>query len=227
MKKSANNGAFYVAVSLVAFALVFTVAGIGYAYSVVQNQYITNYYEAEQQPEAEGEPTFGAFPGGDVTLEDVTIGSSRSVGLDFTPGATTTPGKLFKLFNHSQDKLCTVSIVDVTTGTSLGGRDGDGAPLEISVATSTLADALSGNIGVIASTTLATSTTGIIDNVRNPGTYVGADQDIGGAPFAWDKGVWLLGQFDAYTELDDRTSATSSDTYSGVAGKAYIHCVTR
>lgn len=162
-----------------------------------------------------------------TTSQEITLGSRFSNSLDFSAGATTTPGGLFSVQNTGEDKLCSVAIVDITTATSQGGIDADGAPLEFSVATSTAASAFSGNVGIIASTTLATSTTALFDNVQNPGTYVNADQDIGGATFEWNNSVYLLGQFDAYLDTTDRTSATSSDTYSGVAGKYYIHCITR
>lgn len=212
MKK--NNGVFYVAISLVA---VFALVSSAVAYSVANNVNVSgdyNYYESEGQPQEA--PTFGAV------VEDNR--ADEVVYLDFSAGATTTPGGLFRITNGRTPKICTIAQIDITSATSLGGIDGDGAPLEFSVATSSSATALSGNVGIIASTTLATSSTALLDSVRYPGTYVDKDQDIGGASFELGAGVSLLGQFDAYVDTTDRTSATSSSVYSGVAGKAYIDC---
>lgn len=164
-------------------------------------------------------PSFGAVVEDDDANEDI--------HLDFSAAATTTPGGLFRYTNGRTAKLCTLVQLDITTATSQGGILGTGAPLEFSVATSTSPSAISGNIGIVASTTLATSTTGIIDSVVYPGTYVGADQDIGGATFELGAGVSIIGQFDAYIDTTTRTSATSSDTYAGVVGKAYITCRNR
>lgn len=74
MKKKINNGVFYVAISLIA---VLGVVSFAVAYSVNQNQYIENYYEAESTaPEG---PSFGAFSGPDI-YSDLNIRGTMTTG---------------------------------------------------------------------------------------------------------------------------------------------------
>ena len=159
-----------------------------------------------------------------TSVQQISLGSPFSVALDFSEGATTTIGGLFAIENTGADNLCTITQIDITTGSTVGGALGTGHPFDFSVATSTSGTALSGNVGIIATTTVPTSTTkAIIDNVRNPGTYVAADQDIGGTTFEWNNGIFLVGQFDSLSTYP----ATSSAVYTGMAGKFYATCHTR
>jgi hypothetical protein len=161
---------------------------------------------------------------GTTTVQDMSYGSNYYEALTFTAGATTTPGGLFSIQNTGATKLCRIVEVDVSSGSSAGGLAGAGGPLDFCVGTSTSATAWSGaGCSLVATTTLATSTTSIINNVVNPGTYVGGDQDIGGAPFIWGNGVYLSGAFDSLSTF----AATSSDVYTSMAGGIYITCHTR
>jgi len=157
-----------------------------------------------------------------LEFQDLIMGSRYSTALTFTAAATTTPGGLFTLQNTGDDKLCTTVMVDVTTGSITGGRTGAGHPLQFSVSTSTDDTTWSAStVGVLASTTLATTTTATLDTVVSPGSYVGTDQDIGGAPWEWDADVYLLGTFDGLTT----DAATSSAVYTDMAGKMYVSCI--
>lgn len=229
MIKELKNRAFYVAALLLAVAIAGTIGVVAYTGqnngTVIENQVVQGDYVGSGQNNQN--PTFGSGIGDRISYNELELGDALSQRLSFAAAATTTPGGLFRILNAGEARICTVVQLDITTATAQGGLLGTGAPLEFSVATSTSRTALSGNLGIIASTTLATSTTSLIDSVGNPGTYVGADQDIGGKSFVWGTGVYLLGQFDAYLDTTSRTSATSSNVYSGVAGKMYIDCHVR
>lgn len=161
---------------------------------------------------------------GTTTLQELSFGSNNYEAMTFTAGATTTPGGLFSIRNTGATKICTISQVDVAVGSTVGGRLGTGVPLDFCVGTSTSATAWSGaGCSIIATTTAATGTAMLIDNVRYPGTYVAGDQDIGGASFLWTNGVYLNGAFDSHSG----DPATSSASYTGMSGGAYITCHTR
>lgn len=226
MKKRLNkNGIFYVVISLVA------VLGIGtglYAYSNANTVNVSgggvyNYNEAGQPVGQLSEDfNLGAAPGTDFTINNLQYGPDLSASLRFVAAATTTPGGLFRILNTSSRKICTVVELDITTGSTVGGRTGAGVPLAFYVATSSAATAFTGTVGtsLIATTTLATGTAVMIDNVSNPGAYVGTDQDIGGKPWIWEKGVYLLGTFDSIAG----DAATSSLSYTDMVGRVYVNC---
>jgi hypothetical protein len=171
--------------------------------------------------------TAGATMEDTLTVQDIALGSEFSKALTFTAGSTTTPGALFSIRNTSGvDRICTTVILDITTGSTTGGRADGGAPFDFTVGTSTSATAFVGSVGtsLMATTTLGTSTTGILDTIRYPGAYVATDQDIGGTPWVWSNDVYVNGLL---YEGTAGSAPTSSETYTGMAGKVYIHCVNK
>jgi len=171
------------------------------------------------------EQELGTGVGGWVTVDELEYGPSMSANLDFSRGATTTPGGLFRILNSSTAKVCSTVELNITDGTGTGGPTGIGTAMVFSVATSSTASAFSSTGGtLVASTTNATSSQHIISSVRNAGTYVASDQDVGGESWVWEKGVFLLGAFDDPSALAADDYATSSTAYTGMAGKAYVSC---
>lgn len=164
-----------------------------------------------------------------TTLQELKWGTRFSEALDFTRGNTTTPGALFSLQNTGAAKLCTLVEVEITTGSTAGGPAGAGNAFTFAVGTSTAASSWSTKTAtVIASTTPATSSLAIINSLVSPGSYVGTDQDIGGAPWLWGNGEYLLGVFDdASKSTGGGTYATDSGSYTGMAGSVYVSCHTR
>jgi hypothetical protein len=169
---------------------------------------------------------------GTTTAPSLTFNASNAKALNFANNAaSTTPGGMFSLQNTGIAKLCTTVELDITSASSLGGRLGTGASYIFGVGTSTAATSWAGGDPreLIASTTLPTSTTSLITNVKNPGSYVGTDQDIGGAPWVWDNGVYVNGVFsDASQSTSGNLDAyATSSAFTGMAGKVYINCHTR
>lgn len=212
-KKTIDGIKYYVVISLVS---VLAVGSIMYAYSggtpstVIENQVVQGDYVSSGGTGiiSDGEFTPGAFPGTDITVDNLTYGTSHSGPLNFSAGATTTAGGLFSIFNFSARRICTRVEVDVTT--VLQGS------LGFSVATSTAKNAISNDtIGLIGTTTMVTSTGNLIDSAANAGTYSSK-----AGSFEWNRGEYIIGQFDA---AEDASTATSSD-YTSAAGKFYITC---
>lgn len=177
-----------------------------------------NDYRVQPTQDVSPQPSFSGVSGS--YLGDIEQGPSLTRTLDFGAGSTTTPGGLFSILNDRR-RICSSVSLDIDTADTTNGRLGTGHPMVFSVATSTSGSALTGNLGLIASTTQATGTARMIDSIRDVGSYVGADQDVGGEPWVWGKGVYLLGQFDSLST----DPATSSDVYTGQKGRVSVDCV--
>ena len=111
-------------------ALGILLPGLLLAYNVGQTVNVTGdyiYNEAEGQ-EAPEELSFGAQASTDMTLDNLTYGSSRSNRLTFAQGATSTPGTsgLFAITNYGLPKICDKLEVDVSTAVTTGGLLGTG-----------------------------------------------------------------------------------------------------
>lgn len=204
-----NNGILYVVISLFAvFSILTSVVGIGLAYSAVNtininNGGVYNNYESGEQTVPE-QITFGAQPGTWVVVDELEYGTSRSGRLDFTAGATTTPGGLFSIINYGATKLCSKVEVEIVTGSN-------DTLFKFSVATST-GYGVGAGAGLIATTTVASSTTIILDSVLHQGNTLDS--------WLWEKGIAINGQFDA----NDGGSAASTTDYIVMQGKYYITC---
>jgi len=191
---------------------------------------IENYYEAAREKAEEalggllevGERIFTSR----VTVNDVAYNGDFKIPLDFSRGATTTAGGLFSKQNLSgADRICSVVKIDLTTAVTKGGRLDTGHPLVFSVATSTEDGGYSTkSASVMASTTSATGTAILLDNVRKPGSYSADGSSNSSAtttpPWIWGKDVYLLGAFDSLST----DAATSSLVYEGMTGNAYLDC---
>lgn len=200
--------------------LVIALAGVGY--KVTRNNVVAGGDNGDVLVEEE----LGATPGTSILINDVEYGASLSAPLKFVAAATTTPGGLFKILNSGTDKVCGVVEVDVTDGTATAGGSGTGNAMAFSVSTSTSATAFSTKAGgIIASTTIATSTAGLFTNISNAGSYIGGDQDVGGERWVWGKGVWLLGAFDDRSKSSGGGDySTGTGAYLGMAGRVYVDC---
>ncbi len=154
---------------------------------------------------------------GTTTLQEITYGSRYSDTLVFTAGSTTTPGGLFSEQNPGLAKICSKIELNVTTN-----NGSEGVALAFSVTTSTAASTISaGNQSLIASTTLATTTTALFTNVDDTGS---SKEDS----WIWGAGVFILGQFDDLGRSQGTTEiATSSAGYTDLAGFAYWTCHTQ
>ena len=207
------------------------VLSVGFPYFVksfeAENVTIENFYEAAK--EAAEESLGGVLEVGEriftgrVTLDRTAYRGDFKIPLNFSRGASTTPGGLFSILNDTADtRLCRIVEVDVTTSGTVEASNA----IAISVATSTTDGAYSTKNGsVIASSTVPTSSTALITNVVRPGSYIGADQDIGGETFVWGEGEYLLGAFDeALLSAGGTSMATSSGAYAGMSGFVYTTC---
>lgn len=221
MKKS-NGIKNYVGISLGMLAFVLTVSTVAVAYSgqnngtVIENQTVQGDYVGSSSEEA----VFGSGVGGRVTIDDYEIGATGSVQLDFSAGATTTPGGLARLVNGREAKVCTSVELDISTADTTGGRLGTGSPFDFSVSTSTASNALpASGPSLIASTTNATGTTALLDGVTNKGT----GNNVAGQSWIWGAGEYILAQFDSIAG----DAATSSTDYTGYQGRLYVECHVR
>lgn len=151
--------------------------------------------------------------GATTTMQEITLGSRFTSALTFTAGATTTPGGLFSIQNTGDTKLCNRLDLDITGGTT-------GSAVIFSAATSTSGSAITADMSLIASTTLATTSASIIDNYYAPGTYATAGTDQGRS-WRWVAGEYIIGQFDV------TATGASSTVYTVMSGNAYVHCITR
>jgi len=208
-KANKSNVISYVVIALVAVLLI---AGGAYAYSVSQNVNVAgdyNYYEAEGQPApVVDDLVLGATPGTYVVIDELELGSAVSARLNFAAAATTTPGSLFRIYNSGPRKICTQAEMDVKV-----------APIDgysFAVATSTNYDSWStvyGSRNIIASSTVATSSPDILNNIDNAGALDDS--------WEWNVGEFLLGVFDS-SNVGDNASSTD---YSGYAsGRFYVSC---
>jgi hypothetical protein len=210
--KKLNNGIFYLVIPLLA-VLVF--GGLAYGYSITKNQYIENYYEAESPaPIMNEEPILGAFPGTNLMIDELEYGSAISQPLDFSRGASTTPGGMFSILNSGNRKICRMVEVDF----EVAGIK----PAYFSVGTSTARNAWSEQQygpTLLASTTVATSTPDTFNSIDD-----GTDDQYS---WEWDRGVYLLGAWDNPKTGDAETTvsnASSSDYSNYVLGKVYVDC---
>lgn len=205
-----NNGIFYVAISLVAvFALVVVVNANVSLKQLVANAIadrVSNSYTNQTEDDV-----LGVQSGTDLTVDNLTYGPARSVRLNFSAGATTTPGALGRIYNSGPAKVCSKVELDITTGSTTGGALGGGAGLAFSVTTST-GRTVGNGVGLIATTTLPTSTTNLLNNVDDAGTN-GQDSWVLG------QGEYILAQFDTATDV-----TASSTAYTTMAGYLYVDC---
>jgi len=152
------------------------------------------------------------------TLQEITLGSRYVVDLTLT-ATSTTPGTAGYILNSGATKVCQRVEVEVTSASNAGGRAGAGAPFDISVGTSTAITTWSGQgANLIASTTIATSTTVLYDSVAYEGGGV-----TDGSSFLWENGKYIVVGFDG--KVGD--PATSTAALTNMDGKLYIICHTR
>jgi hypothetical protein len=153
------------------------------------------------------------------TVQEITLGSRYVVDLTLT-ATSTTPGTAGYILNSGATKICQRVEVEITSASNAGGRAGAGAPFDISVGTSTSATAWSGIVGpgLIASTTIATSTTVLYDSVAYEGGGV-----TDGSSFLWENGKYIVVGFDG--KVGD--PATSTAALTNMDGKLYVICHTR
>lgn len=143
-----------------------------------------------------------------TTIQELTYGSRYSKALTTSAGSTTTAGLLISIQNTGAQKICDYAEIEFTTAPS-------GSEMVVSLATSTSATGVSlSGAGIIASTTVATSTPIIINSHDQVG---GSTMDS----FSWANGVYILGRWD-----NQDAFATSTD-YSSAAGNVYIRCHTQ
>jgi len=172
---------------------------------------ITNDLKVDGDLEVDTTSQFNAT----TTLQEVTYGSRYSKALTFTAGATSTPGGLFSLQNTGDTKICDRVELEITTALT--------AAYEFSVTTSTSATAYSANgqLALLASSTAATDTVALFNNVDNIGGNV---QDS----WLWGRGEYIIGCFDKDRDDGVCNSATSTATdYTSAVGKFYVQCHTR
>lgn len=159
-----------------------------------------------------------------TTLQEITFGSRYTSSLDFSRGATTTPGGLFSIENTGATKICTRIELDITSGTAQGGPIGTGRGFAFAISTSTTAingSVSGGAANLMASSTVATSSPGFLNNIDSAGSS-GMDS------FLWTGGEFINGQFDQVTLSGGGVdNATSSDEYVDMVGNVYITCHTR
>jgi len=213
--KKSNGMKYYIVISLVACL---GVGAVALAYSVGQTNnttvntdggdYVVNNATDEAAP---NDLQFGAQSGTDLTVDNLTYGSSRYKGLTFIQGATSTVGGLFTIDNYGPDKICDRVELDIFTAQTTGGISGTGFPLGFSVGTSTIGS-LTYNTSLIASTTVATSSTMLLDSTNQEGTGVA----IVGQSFLWEQGDSIHGQYN--------TTGDATTTAYGIKGGVYITC---
>ena len=146
-----------------------------------------------------------------TSLQEIVLGSRFKKALTFTAGVTTTPGGLVALQNTGADKLCQKAEI-LTTANVQGSMD-------VSLATSTSATAISGNgVNLIATTTIATTTKVILSSSIDD--QAGSGLTNGSESFLWLNGTYILGSIDAKS---GRSGASSTD-YSSAVGYLYLTC---
>lgn len=151
---------------------------------------------------------------GTLYANDLAYGESFAVDLDLS-ATSTAPGAAGVLTNTVGKRICNRIEVDVTTGSTAGGRLGAGSPFAISIATST-ASGVGNSDNLIATTTLATSTTPLLDSVVHKGSGVA----VAGQSFEWNLNEVIQVSFDGTTG----DPATSTDSLTGMAGRLYVSC---
>ena len=151
-----------------------------------------------------------------TTVQEISLGSRFYEALDFTAGNTTTPGAIASIQNTGADKLCNLVQLDIATGSTTGGLEGGGSSYHFGVSTGTSATTWTASGGLIASTTVATSSTITLDSVNEVGSY-------GRTTFNWDNGVYINAGFD----VTDAQATASSTAYTSMSGGLYVHCITK
>jgi hypothetical protein len=228
-----TNGIFYIVISLIS---VFAIGTVVWAYAETQSVNVAgdyNYYEAEGQPATvvteEGE-NLGATPGRDMVIDSLEYGSGLSAPLNFTGGVTTTPGGLVKILNVSRnDMICRDVILRISKVDTAGGEYGLGTRLSFSVATSGSSTGDYGyedSPGLIATTSVPTSTFATLSYRYNPGSSVGTNDAYlkpSTSPFIWKSGEFIVGTFDAQGSEGEEALA-STTAYDGTAGRLYLDC---
>lgn len=201
---------------------VFTLSGIVLAYSggsprlVIEN--FSGIYNEASLSEAVGSLLGGTTNldslelsenltvAGTATLNEIALSSDFQTSLDLS-ATSTSPGAAGSI-TIASDSVCNVANLDISTGSTAGGRTGVGSPFGISVS---VAAALGGNptAFAIATTTIATTTAPLISS---------------SAPFRVDAGQVVQVSFNGITG----DPATSTAALPGAdAGNLLLSCHNR
>lgn len=143
-----------------------------------------------------------------TTLQEITLGSRYAKVFDFSAGNTTTPGKIASIQNLGEARVCNKTEINIST--SLQGN------YDFSLTTSTAAFGDGVAPKLIASSTVATSTLLILNNVDDPGT---------GTMDSW---IWAASEYvlASFTPSDTREHASSTE-YINAVGGFYVACHTQ
>jgi hypothetical protein len=132
------------------------------------------------------------------------------------------------LRNTGARKICSNVVLDIKTRDSAEG----GCPLSFSLGTSTAAIgdySWEDSPGLIATTTLPTSTTAFISKETHPGSvksscYLCDDYASSTVSWVWDNGVYIVGTVESVTASGDSKFATSSEAWEDTVGEMYVYC---
>lgn len=152
-----------------------------------------------------------------TTVNELSLGSRFYFDLDLS-ATSTTPGTPGSITNTGEEKICQVAEINITTGSSAGGRAGAGSPFAISLATTT-AVGVGNQANLIATSTIATSSTWLFDTTTNKGSGI----NTAGTSFLWKNGEVIQAAFNGITG----DPATSTASLTGMAGRVYVVCHTR
>jgi hypothetical protein len=149
---------------------------------------------------------------GTTTVQEITYGSRFGKSLDFATAATTT-GSLIALTNTGDTKICQKAEVLFDTPSNGTGS----LAVQFSLGTSTSATAFSSGLAtsLIATTTIPTSTTVLLNTVTNIGT---ANQDS----WIWNNGETILGGI-----VFSNHAKASTTAYTSRTGKMWVTCHTK
>ncbi len=225
----------YIQISVLALAIAITlsVAGVFAAGNSIVNNFYDNSVANQGDNVAStdvGDGTLGAVrydkqSFGDIeasgvsTFNEIAMGNKFKLKLNFSNNSLTVPGRLGYLYNGtSNDRICERVEINFTTGSTVGGLIDTGAPFTIAVSTSTSATAFNNTgTGLIASTTIPTSTTPILDSVNNKGTYAAT----AGQTFRWKAGQYILPEIDS---LYGSGITSTSTAFNAMVANLYVIC---
>ena len=157
---------------------------------------------------------------GTSTLQGIVLGSQNSFTLSLAAAATTT-GATGSLQNTGVPKVCFLAEVEFSSQFE--------GSMNFGLSTSTSATNLHVTApNLIATTTLATGTRPILNNLSHPSIFFAGIENEGTTTttpksFLWDNGVYIVSTLmsDGYPD-----NASSSD-YTTAAGKVYMNCHAR